>query len=175
MGGGFHIDRGAPGIKAMVYLNDVRGEQGPFTTLVNYNAGLSSLQLCSGDPHNTQDVLRFDTGSTIALLTAGFPQTYLAEIHAPKGTVIFFLTANIHRGKNNFMSERLSITNAYGMVPPHLQAHAPSETTGIGRLRRCEQISQAGASHVVSPWINMLRALQSSAIDSCSFTRTAPA
>lgn len=102
-GGGWHVDSRAPGIKALMYLDDVDDANGPFSMLTNYDA---SRVRVNGDRRRT----RYDEDAIAEEIRHG------AAVHrltADAGTVIVFETSHIHRGMPIDLGGRTSITNYY--------------------------------------------------------------
>merc|ERR1712187_520532 len=90
-GAGWHVDTFTPDIKALMYLADVRKDNGPFTMLMNYSGALRHKD----DPrHRTTRYSDEDVHAHININA----HTYKVEFVAPRGTVILFKVNNIHRG-----------------------------------------------------------------------------
>lgn len=99
-GGGWHVDSHRPGIKSLMYLDDVGPTNGPFTMLLNY----ASLKH-NGDHRRT----RYDDTEIERQIRAGASQHIFV---GAAGTVIVFDTAHVHRGLPAHDS-RMTITNYY--------------------------------------------------------------
>lgn len=115
-GGGWHRDmaRTEPGIKALMYLDDVDSDTGPFTMLLSPADGKLT-------PNTNPDELRSTRYNEDDVLQhvdviAG---AAVAEILAPRGSVIVFLAHNVHRGKMLNAGGRVAVTSYY-------HGHAPT-------------------------------------------------
>lgn len=91
--GGWHKDKThAPGFKALLYVEDVRGDNGPFSMLLNYNN--TRLRRCSTMGNAApQFYAEADIGEELERGAS------IVEFHAPKGSVVLFETSSIHRGQ----------------------------------------------------------------------------
>mmetsp|Transcript_13869 Transcript_13869/g.35953 ORF Transcript_13869/g.35953 Transcript_13869/m.35953 type:complete len:369 (+) Transcript_13869:41-1147(+) len=124
-GGGWHRDAAFKGIKSMLYLEEVHRDNGPFTMLLNYDDALFAELWDRADPKGRRS--RFNDSVVHDALTAraqdaatqpGLPVPTALEILGAPGTLVIFLTHNIHRGKVIEQGERTSITTYYNVGPP---------------------------------------------------------
>jgi hypothetical protein len=99
-GGGWHVDTLRHGIKALMYLDEVGPDNGPFTMLLNY------AQITHNSDHRKS---RYDEDEIERQLRAGASQHIFL---GPAGTVIVFDAAHVHRGLPA-RNTRVSITNYY--------------------------------------------------------------
>jgi hypothetical protein len=138
-GGGWHKDTNDPSnMKAIMYLEDVKADNSPFSVLINYDE--SKLHRCvSSDFRATRKRggeaplcgLPYELEATTwdRKLQPQFPNSsvdsyvrgaegradraYAVEVWAPMGSVLFFDSSSIHRGKLNRAKQRVSVTNYY--------------------------------------------------------------
>ena len=121
-GGGWHRDSDGLQFKAMVYLNDVSSSNGPFLFVPNSKKidakrqpikKLNSLLFYIKRFLKYQKIrdLRYSEDSISNFFKVS-KQTPI-EISAPKGSVVFFDSSFIHRGKIIQNGLRYSLTNYY--------------------------------------------------------------
>lgn len=106
----------------MLYLEEVTRENGPFTMLLNYDDATLAAAYDHADAKGRKT--RFnDTAVHRALDPAAASAARRAaptalEILGAPGTLVIFLTHNIHRGKLLERGERTSITTYYNVGQP---------------------------------------------------------
>lgn len=104
-GDGWHQDSKARGIKALMYLDDVDDQSGPFEMLVGYN--VTALRP-KNDPRGRNT--RFSDEHISQHMAANAKvQTILGSA----GTLILFDTSHVHRGKTVHERGRIVLTNYY--------------------------------------------------------------
>ena len=118
-GGGWHRDTRRPGIKAMVYLDDVGPRNGPFAMLLGYDE--QRLEH-SPDPVSKRTT-RFNASVVEGEVRMG---AVVHPIHAAAGALIIFEISSVHRGMPCEGGERAVLTNYYRVKRPSTtcSAHA---------------------------------------------------
>lgn len=130
-------------MKAIMYLEDVRGENSPFSVLLNYDeaklhrcmssdfrqpagereSGVAGSKTLCGLPYELE-ALTWDrrlqpqyTNKSVDDYVRGpagkADGAYATEVWAPMGSILFFDSSSIHRGKLNRLKQRVSVTNYY--------------------------------------------------------------
>jgi hypothetical protein len=110
-GGGWHRDTRRPGIKAMVYLDDVGPRNGPFAMLLGYDE--QRLEH-SHDPLSKRTT-RFNASVVEGEVRLG---AAVHPIHAAAGALIIFEISSVHRGMPCEGGERAVLTNYYRVKRP---------------------------------------------------------
>ena len=110
-GGGWHRDTRRPGIKAMVYLDDVGPRNGPFAMLLGYDE--QRLEH-SHDPLSKRTT-RFNASAIEGEVRLG---AAVHPIHAAAGALIIFEISSVHRGMPCEGGERAVLTNYYRVKRP---------------------------------------------------------
>ena len=110
-GGGWHRDTRRPGIKAMVYLDDVGPRNGPFAMLLGYDE--QRLEH-SHDPLSKRTT-RFNASVIEGEVRLG---AAVHPIHAAAGALIIFEISSVHRGMPCEGGERAVLTNYYRVKRP---------------------------------------------------------
>lgn len=144
--GGWHIDRTTRSLKAILYLEDVRGHNGPFSTLHGYPRMVNrfgfdapDLKMCYDvDDSSGKRVLRYDTNDLIRKMRAKESGMHAIEVHAPAGSVILFDISTVHHGKNVRNSSRMSLTNMYETRKKSLLTQYPGDGVTARCLRSTE-------------------------------------
>ena len=155
---GYHCDHLQTAVKALLYLDDVRADNGPFSVLENYPVVTNAhgfeqpdprvLPVCDGDLEATgKRVLRFSEGHVVELLERGLARS--VEIHAPAGTLIVFDVSAVHTGKVVLNGSRASLTNIYGLQSRDALRDFPADTVK-DHLHRVYHGFTAGDSPAVS-------------------------
>ena len=144
--GGWHVDRLARGVKAILYLQDVRGHDGPFSALRGYPKRVDrfgftapDLKMCAGydvEDSSGRHVLRYDTSDIIRKMHE--QALHAVEVHAPAGSVILFDISTVHHGKNLLNSSRMSLTNLYEARENTLLTKYPGNDAAARCLRSTE-------------------------------------
>ena len=121
-GGGWHRDSDGTQFKAMVYLNDVNSNNGPFLFVTNSKTKDAKREPIENFNSFLFYIKRFlkywkirDPRYSENSISNFFRKRKLVpiEIVAPKGTVVLFDSSYIHRGKNIEKGVRYSFTNYY--------------------------------------------------------------
>ena len=110
-GGGWHKDTRRPGIKAMVYLDDVGPRNGPFAMLLGYDE--QRLEH-SHDPLSKR-TSRFNVSVVEGEVRLG---ATVHPVHAAAGALIIFEISSVHRGMPCEGGERAVLTNYYRVKRP---------------------------------------------------------
>ena len=121
-GGGWHRDSDGIQFKAMVYLNDVKSNNGPFLFVTNSktkDAKRESIENFNSFWFYVKRFLKYRkirdprySEDSILNFFRKIKQTPI-EIVAPKGSVVLFDSSYIHRGKIIQNGVRYSLTNYY--------------------------------------------------------------
>lgn len=136
---GWHVDCLKLQVKVLVYLNDVHGDNGPFTVMRGYPKVVDEygwlrpdpavLPVCSGEVDERGDhVLRFGTGDVIEMMRQS-NSTRAVEIHAPAGTAVVFDITSVHTGKGLNQGSRDSVTALYPVKEVAARELFPGKTT----------------------------------------------
>jgi len=121
-GGGWHRDSDGTQFKAMVYLNDVKSNNGPFLFVTNSktsDAKRESIENYNSFWFYVKRFLKYrkirdPRYSEISILNFFRKRKQIPiEIIAPKGTVVLFDSSYIHRGKIIEKGVRYTMTNYY--------------------------------------------------------------
>lgn len=121
-GGGWHRDSDGTQIKAMVYLNDVESNNGPFLFVTNSKTKDAKREPIENFNSFLFYIKRFlkywkirDPRYSENSISNFFRKRKLVpiEIVAPKGTVVLFDSSYIHRGKIIEKGLRYTLTNYY--------------------------------------------------------------
>lgn len=121
-GGGWHRDSDGTQFKAMVYLNDVKSNNGPFLFVPNSktnDAKRESIENYNSFWFYVKRFLKYrkikDPRYSESSILYFFRRRKLKpiEIVAPKGTVVLFDSSYIHRGKIIKKGLRYTMTNYY--------------------------------------------------------------
>ena len=134
---GYHCAHLRTAVKALLYLDAVRADNGPFSVLEHYPVVTNAhgfeqpdprvLPVCDGDLEATgKRVLRFSEGHVVELLERGLARS--VEIHAPAGTLIVFDVSAVHTGKVVLNGSRASLTNIYGLQSRDALRDFPADT-----------------------------------------------
>ena len=107
-GGGWHRDNHYCQFKTLIYMSDVRLENGNFQFIVN-----SSIKDIGIPPHWSYNDTRYADETIDDLLRDNTNDCKLYDIIGEAGTVVFFDATNIHRGKVIEEGERLALTQYY--------------------------------------------------------------
>ena len=110
-GGGWHRDTRRPGIKAMVYLDDVGPKNGPFAMLLGYN----EQRLEHSHDALSKRTTRFNASVVEGEVRLG---AAVHPIHAAAGALIIFEISSVHRGMPCEGGERAVLTNYYRVKRP---------------------------------------------------------
>lgn len=108
-GGGWHKDTIGRGIKALMYLDDVDGGNGPFAMLRHY----TERQLVWSPDAVSGVRRRLNESVVLRACAAPGSQARIEELHASMGAVIVFEISSAHRGMPCKHRERASLTNYY--------------------------------------------------------------
>lgn len=111
-GGDWHRDKPLPNqIKAMIYLNDVDQENGPFEYLEGSNSWFSLLDGTFNFGLNNCQTRLDNNVIESKFLTK---KRYVKKVfYAKKGTLLLFNSFGIHRGKPLESGKRYALTNYY--------------------------------------------------------------
>ena len=109
-GGGWHQDTRGPGIKAMIYLDDVDESNGPFAMLLGYDQHRLKH---SPDPRGR--VTRYNQSSIEIEISHG---ARVHPVYARAGSLIVFEISRVHRGMPVARGERAALTNYYKVKRP---------------------------------------------------------
>ena len=107
-GAGWHRDNHDCQFKAIMYLSDVKSENGPFTWITN-----SSKKFIGYPPPRTKSYNTRFHDKTIEELLQNNKNCKLIEICGEKGTIVLADTTYIHRGKIIEEGERKAITQYF--------------------------------------------------------------
>tara|TARA_Y100000591_G_C21605200_1_gene579984 strand:+ start:120 stop:764 length:645 start_codon:yes stop_codon:yes gene_type:complete len=103
-GGGWHVDNYDLQLKAMIYLNDVNSNNGPFTYINNTNKFARKINPDLKNHRFTNDII-----NNHPLLK----NINIQELTGNAGDCILFRSDNIHKGKIIENGNRYTLTNYY--------------------------------------------------------------